>query len=64
MPLQNSNRAAIIQASATRSITYTTVTRAFENAKASGRPTNVLADELAEYNLKNGIGRRKTPIKF
>lgn len=36
----------------------------FEASKKEGRPTNAIADEIAEYNLKHGVGKRSIPIVF
>jgi leucine dehydrogenase len=43
---------------------YDTLMEVFEKSKKEGKPTNLIADELAEYKLKHGIGKRKTPIRF
>lgn len=36
----------------------------FQKAKKERKSTSQVADEIAEYNLKNGIGRRLVPINF
>lgn len=36
----------------------------FEKAEREHKSTSQVADEMAEYNLLHGIGRRKVPIKF
>lgn len=36
----------------------------FHNAEKANKPTHQLADELSEYNLKNKIGARTTPIRW
>lgn len=36
----------------------------FQKSKAKNKPTNIVADEIAEYNLKHGIGKRQHPIHF
>lgn len=36
----------------------------FSKAEKEHKTTNQVADELAEYNLKNHIGQRKIPISF
>ncbi len=38
--------------------------RTFAQASKENKPTNVIADKLAEYNLANGIGKRAKPINF
>ena len=43
---------------------YDTLMEVFEKSEQSGRATNFIADELAEHNLKNEIGKRVTPIEF
>lgn len=43
---------------------YETLLHLFETADAQKKPTNIVADELAEYNLKNLIGARKEQIVF
>lgn len=43
---------------------YDTLLNIFEKSKKERRPTSEVADEIAEYNLKNLIGRRETQIKF
>lgn len=36
----------------------------FERSKTEHKPTQVIADEIAEYNLQHLIGQRKKPIRF
>lgn len=36
----------------------------FARAAKEGKPTSQMADELAEYNLRHGIGKRLQPIVF
>lgn len=36
----------------------------FNKAEKENKPTSQVADEIAEYNLKHEIGKRKIPIKF
>lgn len=43
---------------------YNTLTHVFEKAIAEEKPTSVVADEIAEYHLKNLIGARHLPIAF
>jgi len=43
---------------------YDTLTRIFHLAEIENKPTNVVADEIAEYNLKNHIGKRSRAITF
>lgn len=43
---------------------YDILLNLFEVAKKEGKPTNVVADEIAEYNLKHGVGKRLSPINF
>lgn len=43
---------------------YDRLLNLFRNAEEKNECTSQLADELAEYNLKNLIGARKTPIIF
>jgi leucine dehydrogenase len=35
-----------------------------DRAEIENKPTNQIADEIAEYKLQHGIGKRLTPIKF
>lgn len=44
--------------------TYDTLMRIFRKSEAEHKPTNVVADQIAEYNLRHGIGKRKSPIAF
>ncbi len=41
---------------------YDTLLDLFSKAKLESKPTSQLADEIAEYNLKNSIGKRQHPI--
>lgn len=43
---------------------YDTLILIFDRAEAEHRPTNQIADELAEFKLHNQVGKRKHPIKF
>jgi leucine dehydrogenase len=43
---------------------YDTLIEIFQRAEAENKPTNLVADEIAEYNLIHGIGKRKKPIIF
>lgn len=43
---------------------YDTLIAVFQRAEQEGKPTSQVADEIAEYNLRHGIGRRKTAIDF
>lgn len=43
---------------------YDTLMEVFERSSKEGRPTNLIADELAEYKLVHLIGKRQSPIKF
>jgi leucine dehydrogenase len=43
---------------------YDTLLLIFRKAEAENKPTCMVADEIAEYNLKHGIGKRKRPIQF
>lgn len=43
---------------------YDTLIEIFERSKLEHKPTYIVADELAEYNIKNGVGRRLDPIRF
>jgi leucine dehydrogenase len=36
----------------------------FQKAKAEGKATSEVADQIAEYNLRHGIGKRTQPIVF
>lgn len=36
----------------------------FDKSKKENKPTGLIANEIAEYNLKHQIGKRVTPIKF
>lgn len=43
---------------------YERLLNLFEKAEEANKSTSQLADELAEYNIKHGIGKRKKPITF
>jgi leucine dehydrogenase len=43
---------------------YDTLMIIFERAQKEDLPTSVIANELAEYKLKHGVGKRTKPIKF
>lgn len=43
---------------------YDTLSEIFAMGEKEGKSTNEVANELAEYKLKMGIGMRKTPIIF
>lgn len=43
---------------------YKRLIKIFEMSEKANKPPCNIADELAEYNLKHGIGKRKIPIKF
>lgn len=43
---------------------YDILLNLFHTSEKEMKPTNVVADELAEYNLAHGIGKRKNPIIF
>ncbi len=43
---------------------YDTLVLIFKLSKEQNKPTSQVADELAEYKLSHGIGRRRTPICF
>lgn len=43
---------------------YETLLALFETSKLEHKPTHIVADEMAEYNLKHGIGKRVNPIQF
>ncbi|MFQ5729359.1 MAG: Glu/Leu/Phe/Val dehydrogenase family protein, partial [Waddliaceae bacterium] len=43
---------------------YDMLLEIFEKSEISRKPTNLIADELAEYKLINKIGKRTTPIQF
>ncbi len=42
----------------------TTLLDIFERSKLEHKATNLVADELAEFNIKNGVGQRLEPILF
>lgn len=43
---------------------YDILLNLFQQAEKELKPTNLVADEIAEYNLDHGIGKRKQPITF
>lgn len=43
---------------------YDVLLQVLAKAAEEGKPTNQVADELAEYNLVHGIGKRLHPIQF
>lgn len=43
---------------------YDILLQVLDKAQLEGKPTNVIADEIAEYKLLHGIGRRLEPIRF
>lgn len=43
---------------------YDTLLEVFIRSEETGKPTNVVANELAEHKLKLQIGKRMAPIKF
>lgn len=43
---------------------YDTLLTVFTRSEKEGKPTALVADEIAEYNLEHGIGRREIPIVF
>lgn len=43
---------------------FDTLMTIFHQSKTERKPTHIVADELAEYNLKNGVGKRLEPIRF
>lgn len=43
---------------------YDHLMKIFHQAEAEKKPTNAVANALAEYHLDHKIGKRKTPIKF
>lgn len=43
---------------------YDVLMMMFEESKQKEIPTSQLADELAEYKLKHGIGKRSIPLRF
>jgi len=46
------------------SLIYDHLLSIFDKAEVEHKPTNVVADEIAEYNLTNRIGKRSQPITF
>jgi leucine dehydrogenase len=43
---------------------YDILLRLFDQADKEQKPTGLVANEMAEYNLKHLVGQRKTPIHF
>lgn len=43
---------------------YDTLLELFDTAEREGKPTNLVADELAQYKLEHMVGKRKVPIPF
>ena len=43
---------------------YDTLRTIFYRSEEENKSTHQIAEELAEYNLKNGIGKRLNPITF
>lgn len=43
---------------------YDNLMKIFHQAEAEKKPTNLIANEIAEYRIAHGIGRRKVPIQF
>lgn len=43
---------------------YSTLLKLFDKAEKEGKPTSLVADEMAQYNLKHLIGLRTHPIQF
>jgi leucine dehydrogenase len=43
---------------------YDILLQVLDKAELEKKPTNVIADEIAEYKLKHGIGKRQQPINF
>lgn len=43
---------------------YDTLLTIFQKAKETGKSTEEIADEMAEYKLLNEIGKRKEPLSF
>ena len=43
---------------------YTHLLEVYEQAKKKGRPTNQVSNEMAEFNLMRGIGKRVRPPRF
>ncbi|NGX43676.1 MAG: hypothetical protein K940chlam7_01976, partial [Chlamydiae bacterium] len=43
---------------------YDTLLEIFDKSEREGKPPNIVADEIAEYKLKQQIGKRTSPIKF
>lgn len=43
---------------------YDILLQVLDKAELENKPTNIIADELAEYKLLHGIGKRETPILF
>lgn len=43
---------------------YDLLLEVFNRAEREKKPTNVVADEIAEYNITHGISKRQKPIIF
>lgn len=43
---------------------FDTLLRVFEKSEKEGKSTNQIADEIAEFNIQQGIGKRQLPIPF
>jgi leucine dehydrogenase len=43
---------------------YDNLMKIFHKADADKKPTNLIANEIAEYHISHGIGKRKFPIQF
>lgn len=43
---------------------YDTLLAVFETSQKENKPTHIVADEMAEYNLKHQVGKRLQPIHF
>lgn len=43
---------------------YDTLLNIFHRAESEKKPTSVVANEIAEHNIKNKIGKRQNPILF
>ncbi len=43
---------------------YDTLLSVFQKADEGGKPTDQVADEIAEFNIQHAIGRRKSAIEF
>ena len=43
---------------------YDNLMKIFRKAEGENKPTNIIANEIAEYHIAHGIGRRNFPIEF